>query len=69
MSHFENKPLYKVTLKSATAHQCYTYKTGSSNSYLSSPSIHNDTTSDNFRNTTYEVDVPQIDNDWEYYSG
>ena len=38
----------------------------SSNSYLTIPSIHNDTTSDNFINTKYEVYVPSIENEWEY---
>ena len=68
MSTFDNKSLKKVTLKSTTTHQWYTSKTVKSNSYLTSPSIHNDTTSDNFINTTYEVDAPSIDNVWEDYA-
>ena len=43
--------------------QCSTSKIYSSNSYLTSTLIHNDTPSDNFINTTYEVDVPSIDNE------
>ena len=31
--------------------------------YLTGSSINNDTTSDNFINITFEVDVPSIDND------
>ena len=37
-------------------------QTVESNIYLIGPSIHNDTTSDNFSNTTYEVDVLTIEN-------
>ena len=43
------------------------FKILKSNSYLTSPSIQNDTTFDKFINTTYEVDVPVIDNEWKYY--
>ena len=68
MSNFDNKLLKNVTLKSTTTHQCSTSKTIKSNSYITSPSIHNDTNSDKFINTTYEVDLPSIDNEWEYYS-
>ena len=64
MSIFDNKSLKKVTLQSTTTHQCYTSKTVKSNSYLKSPSFQNNTTSDNFSNTTYEVDVPSIDYEW-----
>ena len=64
ISTFENKSLKKVTLKSTTTRQCSTSKTVSSNSYLISLSIHNDTPSDNFRNNTYEVYVPSIDSGW-----
>ena len=62
MSSFDNKSLKNVTLKSTTTRQCSTSKTVSSNSYLISLSIHNDTPSDNFRNNTYEVDAPSIEN-------
>ena len=58
MQNFDNKSLKKVTLKSKTTHQCYTSKTVKPNSYLTSPSIQNETNSDNFRNNIYEVDVP-----------
>ena len=68
MSTFDNKSLKNVTLKSTTTCQCSTSKTVSSNSYLNSPSIHNYTTYDNFSNTTYEVYVPPIENEWEYYA-
>ena len=63
MSTFYKNSLNKVPLKSTTTRQCYTYKTFSSNSYLTSPSISNDTTYDNFINTTYEVGVTSIDNE------
>ena len=65
ISDFENKASKKVTLKSTTTCQCSTSKTVSSNSYLTITSVHNDTTSDNFINKTYEVDVPSIYNKWE----
>ena len=68
MSTFDNKSLKKVTLKSTTTHQCSTSKNDKSNCYLTSPSIHNYTTSDNFSNTKYEVDVPLIYNEWEDYA-
>ena len=64
MSNSYNKLLKKVTLKSITTRQCSTSKNSSSNSYLSSPLSHDDTTYDNFSNTKYEVDVPSIDNEW-----
>ena len=62
MSTFDNKSLKNVTLKFTTTHQCYTYKTVKENIYINSRSIHNETTSDNVRNTTYEVYVPSIEN-------
>ena len=62
MSAFENKSLKNVTLKSTTTHQCSTSETVKSNSYLTSPSIHNDITSDHSINTTYEVYVTSIHN-------
>ena len=60
MSNFDNKSLKKVMLKYTITHQCYNSRTIKSNSYLNSTPINNDTTSDNFSNTTYEVDVPLI---------
>ena len=68
MSTFDNKSLNKVTLKSITTCQCSTSKTVSWNSYLTSLSIHNETNSDNFSNTTYKVYAPSIYNEWEDYS-
>ena len=68
MSTFDNKLLKKVKIKSTTTHQCSTSKTAKYNIYLTSPSIHNYTTSDNFSNTRYEVYVPSIDNEWEDYA-
>ena len=68
MSTFDKKSLNKLNLKSTTTRQCSTSQTVSSNSYLTSPSIHNETTSDNFSNTTYEVYVPSSDNEWKYYT-
>ena len=53
MSTFDKKSLNKVTLKYTTTCQYSTSKAVSSNSCLTSPSIRNDTTSDNFSNTTY----------------
>ena len=53
MSTFDEKSLKTVTIKSTTTHKCFTSKTFKSNRYLTSPSIHDDTTSDSFRNTTY----------------
>ena len=58
----------KVTNKSTSKYQCSTSKTVSSNSYFIILSIHNDTTYDKFRNTTYEVYVPSTDNEWEDYT-
>ena len=57
-----------VTLKSKTTHECSNSKTVKSNIYLTILSINNDTTSDNFINTTYEVYVLSIENDWEDYA-
>ena len=68
MSHFDNKSLKRFTIKSTSTRQCSTSKTVKSNSYLTSASIHNDTTSYNFRNNTYEVNVLSIENEWEYYA-
>ena len=67
MSTFDKKSSNKVNLKYTTTHQYSTSKTVKSNSYLISKSINNYTTSDNFINTTYKVDVTPIKNDWEYY--
>ena len=58
MSTFDNTSLKKVTLKSTTTHHCYISNTVKSNIYLTSLPNHNDTTSDCFSNTTYEVDAP-----------
>ena len=58
----------KVTLKSTTTHKCYTYKTVKSNSYLTIISTQNDTNSDNFDHSIYELDVPSTYNGWEGYS-
>ena len=69
MSNFDNKPLKKVTFQFTNKHQCSFYKTFKSNSYLASTLFQNDTTSDNCSNITYGVDVPSIDNNWEYYKG
>ena len=68
MSTFDNKLLKKVKIKSTTTHQCSTSKTAKYIIYLTSPSIHNYTTYDNFSNNTYEVYVPPIENEWEYYA-
>ena len=57
MSTFDNNSLKKVDIKYTTTYQFYTYKTDKSNSYLTRPSIQNDTTSYDFINTTYEVHV------------
>ena len=62
MSNFDDKSLKRVTLKSTTTNHCCTSKTVKSNSFLTSPSIQNETTSDNFSNTTYEIYVTSIDN-------
>ena len=62
ISNFDNKSLKKFALKSTTTRQCYNSKTVQSNSYLTSPSINNGTTSDQFINTTYEVDAPSVYN-------
>ena len=56
----------KVTIKYTTTHQCFTSKPVKSNSYITCPSIKNDTASDNVSNTTYEVDVTSTDNEWKY---
>ena len=63
MSDFDNKSLKKVTLKSTTTRQCYTFKTVKSNIYLTSQSINNDTTYDNCSNNICEVDLPSIVNE------
>ena len=68
MLTFDKKSLKKLTIQSTTAHQYSTYKTVSSNSYLTSPSNHNGTTSDKFINTTYEVYAPSIENEREDYA-
>ena len=65
--NFYNNLLNRATLKSTTTRKCYTFKTVLSYSYLTSTSIPNYTTYDNFGNTSYEVYVPLIDNEWEYY--
>ena len=62
MSYFENNLLKKFTLKSTTKRQCSTSKTVKSNNYLTSPTNNNDTTSDHFIDTTYEVDILSMDN-------
>ena len=67
MSTFDNKSLDKVIIECTTTRQCSTSKTVSSSIYLTSTSIHNGTTSDNFRNTTHELYVPSIGNEWEDY--
>ena len=64
MSTCDNKLLKNVALKSTTTHQCSTSKTVKSNIYLTSQSTNNDTTSDNFINTTYKVDITSIENEW-----
>ena len=68
MSTFYNKLLKNVTIKSTTTNQYSNSKTMKQNSYLTSPSIKNNTTYDNFRNSTYELYVPPIDNEWEDYA-
>ena len=68
ISTFEKKSLKKVTLKTTTTRQCSTSKTVSSNSYLISLSIHNETSSDNFIKNRYEVYVPSIYSGWEDYA-
>ena len=68
MSKSDSKSLKKVTIKSTTTHQCHNYKTVKTNSHLTSPSIQNYTTYDNFINITYKADVPSIDNEWEEYA-
>ena len=69
MSTFENKSFKNVTLKSSTTWQCYTSNIDLSNRYITIPSIHFDIASDNFINTTYEVDVPSVDNEGKCYAG
>ena len=64
MSTCDNKLLKNVALKSTTTHQCSTSKTVKSNIYLTSQSTNNDTTPDNFINTTYKVDITSIENEW-----
>ena len=68
MSTFDNKLLKTFILKYTTTHQCSHSENVKYNSYLTSPSIHNDTTSDNFITTPYEVDVQSIHNYWEDYA-
>ena len=58
----------KVTLKYTTLHECSTSNSIKPNGYLTIPSIQGDTTSEYFRNTTYEADLPLIENEWEDYS-
>ena len=62
MSDFYNKSLKNITLKSTTTYQCSTSKKFISNSYITSPSIENGANSDNFSDTTYEVDVTSNEN-------
>ena len=62
VSSFYNRSLKKYALKSTITHEFFTSKTVKSNSYHTSPSINNDTTSDNFSNTKYETDVLSIYN-------
>ena len=62
MSTFDNNSLKKISLKSTTTRQFYTPRTVRINSYLTSTSIHNDTKSDNFSKTTYELDIQSIEN-------
>ena len=62
MSIFDNKSLKNITIKFTTTNECSTSNYVKSNVYLNSPSIHNDTTYDNFRYTTYDADVPPIEN-------
>ena len=69
MSNCDNNSLKNVTLKYTSTHQFYTSKSVKSKCYLTSTSIHSDTTSDEFSNTTYEVDVPLIGNYWVDYAG
>ena len=66
--NFSHQVIWKVTLKSTTIRQCYTSKIDSSNRYLINPWIHNDSTSDHFRNTIYDVDALSIDNKCEFYA-
>ena len=67
MSTFYNKSLKKNVLKYTSINQCSTSNIDKSDNYLISLSIHNDKTYDNLINTTYEVDILSIDNDWEDY--
>ena len=60
MSNFDKKSFKKVTLKSTTKNQCSTSNCIKSNSYLTSTSINNAFTSDNFSNRKYGVDVNQL---------
>ena len=65
MSNFGYRSLEKVSLKFTTTRQFSTSNTAKQNIYLKIPSIHNNTTSDHFSNTKYELDVPSIENKWE----
>ena len=67
MLNFDNNLLNNNTLKPTTTCQCSTSKTVSSYIYFTSISIHTDTTSDSFSNTSYELDVTSTYNEWEYY--
>ena len=58
MSSFDKKSLKKINIKSTITHECYTYNSIKSNSYLNIPSIQNENTHDKFSNVTYEVFVP-----------
>ena len=68
MSTFDNKSLKILTLKSTTTHQCSLQNLLNQivilpfHQFIITP-----LTSDNFSNTTYEVDVPSIYNDWGDY--
>ena len=63
ISSFDKRSLKNVSFKSTNTHECSTLDSIKSNRYLNSLSIHNDTTNDNFRNTTYDAYVPSIENE------
>ena len=69
MSSFDNKSLNYFSLQSNSTPECYVPHYVKSNSYLNSPPIHNNITSENLSITTSEEHVPPIENKWKYYSG
>ena len=58
MSIFDHRSLKNITLKYTPIHECYNFNCVQSNIYLKIPSIYNNTTTKNVRNTIYEAYVP-----------